>query len=149
MENVDIKFPKKNKIKDIQEIDEECFGERSGVIQVKKLKKRIDKREIVTAEIGDEIVGYLVFNQGEKSLQANRLGVSSSHRRKGVGKKLINYLEEVAKTRGGEKIVLCHVRQSNKAALKFYKKHGYNMVKREEGFYSDGENAYRLMKNIS
>ena len=53
--------------------------------------------------------------------QIRYMGVSSEHRRIGLGSEMVNKLEDIAKTKGAKKIVL----NARAEAIKFYESLGY------------------------
>lgn len=75
----------------------------------------------------DECVGVsrLQFNSPEEA-QVRFMGVHDDHQGKGVGKKLMNYLEEKAKEKGTKKIML----QARENAVPFYLSIGYVVVEK-------------------
>ncbi len=62
----------------------------------------------------------------EDSFYINTLAVSSSERRRGFGKLLLDHANELA-IKGGFKYLTLHVWADNLAALKLYKKWGFNI----------------------
>ena len=73
----------------------------------------------------DECVGVsrLQFNSAEEA-QVRFMGVRDDQQGKGVGKKLMHYLEEKARQKGAKKVVL----QARENAVKFYLSIGYVVV---------------------
>jgi ribosomal protein S18 acetylase RimI-like enzyme len=69
--------------------------------------------------------------------------------RKGVGGKLLGFMEEMAAREGGRRI---YVETSSSppysAARSFYKTHGYRVVSLLNDFYRDGDHKITLMKEI-
>ena len=93
---------------------------------------------------GDDIVGVgrlTYFQNGEG--QIRYMGVVDSHLKQGIGRSLLEYLENEAKKMGLEKIFL----NSRDEALFFYSKCGYKaMGKPYEGFA--GIIHTRMVKNL-
>ena len=92
---------------------------------------------------GDEILGYIGFRE-PTGMESNRhvyelnIAVHPSHRRKGLGRILIEELKVLAQLRGKSKLRL-RVLSSNPGAIAFYKVCGF----KEEGrlvkeYYLDG-----------
>ena len=73
----------------------------------------------------DDCVGVsrLQFNSAEEA-QVRFMGVRDDQQGKGVGKKLMHYLEEKARQKGAKKVVL----QARENAVKFYLSIGYVVV---------------------
>lgn len=75
----------------------------------------------------DECVGVsrLQFNSSEEA-QVRFMGVRDDQQGKGVGKKLMSYLEEKAKEKGAKKVML----QARENAVQFYLSIGYAVVEK-------------------
>jgi ribosomal protein S18 acetylase RimI-like enzyme len=69
------------------------------------------------------------------------LGVAPGYRRTGLGSRLLERAVE------DHPAVGCHVRVSNDRALGFYLDHGFVVDGRENGYYRDGTDAYRLVRD--
>lgn len=75
------------------------------------------------------------------------IAVLKEHRRKGVATMLLKTaLEEF--TKKGCEVSFLEVRVSNEPAINLYKKMGYEIVDRITGYYSDGEDAFVMEKNL-
>lgn len=87
-------------------------------------------------------VSRLQFNSPEEA-QVRFMGVRDDQQGKGVGKKLMEYLEEKAKEKGAKKVML----QARENAVKFYLSIGYELM--EKTFLLWGLiQHYRMEKNI-
>jgi ribosomal protein S18 acetylase RimI-like enzyme len=84
------------------------------------------------------VVGFaLVRPDGYLSL----IGVDPDHRRRGLGSRLLQRaIDDHAE-------LSCHVRSINGDALGFYAEHGFLVAGRVEGYYRDGTDAYRLVRD--
>ena len=71
--------------------------------------------------------GYILF-----------LAVAEDYREQGFGKRLVANVAEAHST------VTCHARTTNNAALRFYKRLGFEVKRRIDGYYEDGGDAYYL-----
>lgn len=71
--------------------------------------------------------GYLLF-----------LAVHPEARNRGLGRRLVATVAEEHGT------VTCHARSSNEAALRFYRRLDFEVVRRIAGYYEDGGDAYLL-----
>ena len=100
----------------------------------------------LAALIGDEVVGYLgcycVAGEGE----ITNVAVKSSHRRKGIGGKLLERLYEEAKALHTQEFFL-EVRESNEAAIALYSRQGFVKEGVRKNFYEKPvENAVIMWK---
>lgn len=95
---------------------------------------------IMAVNNSDEVIGVcrLQFNSAEEA-QLRYMGVQDSARGSGIGKKLITYAEQKAKSRSAHKMIL----QARENAVDFYKKCGYEIV--EKSYLMWGEIQHYLM----
>lgn len=75
------------------------------------------------------------------------VAVAPLFRRRGVGKKLLLALEEFAKNKGAERMLL-EVREGNLSARGLYEKQGFSAFGVRKNYYEDGENAIVMQKTI-
>jgi ribosomal-protein-alanine N-acetyltransferase len=77
----------------------------------------------------------------------NLLAVDPSHRRRGVGRRLVRWLEETALTAGTFTIGL-ELRAENLGARAFYATLGYRELARIPGYYQGVEAAIRMQRDL-
>lgn len=77
----------------------------------------------------------------------SNLGVTAPYRRKGLGRHLVSRLERQFVLEGTEGVLL-EVRVSNTEAQEFYHRLGYRVAFLLSGYYSNGEDALVMMKDI-
>jgi ribosomal-protein-alanine N-acetyltransferase len=87
-----------------------------------------------------------MFYGGSKA-HLNLLGVDATWRSMGIGHRLLTWLEKCAITAGLECCQL-ELRESNRAARKFYTAHGYTEIERVRGYYQQQENAIRMARSL-
>ena len=75
------------------------------------------------------------------------VAVAPSFRRQGLGEKLLLALEDFAKSKGAERLLL-EVREGNSPARGLYEKQGFSAFGVRKNYYSDGENAIVMQKTI-
>jgi len=71
-----------------------------------------------------ESLGYVYFGKDKNNLEIWNIQIKRNIQRKGIGKKLINFIIEHAKKTKLKKIIL-EVHGKNKKAIKFYEKMGF------------------------
>ena len=76
----------------------------------------------------------------ETELELTEIVVKANYRKKGYGRRLIDWLVEHAVERGG-RIMHLEVRTSNSSAIQLYTRMGFVKVGRRRGYYQDGEDA--------
>jgi ribosomal-protein-alanine N-acetyltransferase len=100
---------------------------------------------IVLVEDGT-IIGFVAaVPSGTRIARILMLAVLADRRRLSFGSRLMNGLYSSCNRNGIDTIVL-EVRKSNKSALTFYERHGFVVCGDIKRFYSNGEDAYKMMK---
>uniref|UniRef100_A0A914P8Q3 N-terminal methionine N(alpha)-acetyltransferase NatE n=1 Tax=Panagrolaimus davidi TaxID=227884 RepID=A0A914P8Q3_9BILA len=69
-------------------------------------------------------------------IYVSAFGLIPMARSKGVGKLMMEHVLKLAEETPGIKYIGLHVHSPNKEALKFYKRHGFNVVHLNENYYS-------------
>ncbi|UCD92904.1 MAG: GNAT family N-acetyltransferase [Methanobacteriota archaeon] len=90
------------------------------------------------------IVGTL---SGFRTARILVIAVLEPHRCKGIGTALLNEFTNACGMKGLSNIEL-EVRKSNKGAIKFYEKHGYQVIDIIPHFYNDGEDGFKMLRNL-
>jgi len=103
-----------------------------------KFVKDNDKQLLVYEEDG-KICGYAmiefvekeesIYRKYTKYLEVGELGVDSNCRSKGIGKKLMSHIENIAKQKQVDEIQL-NMWEFNQRALNFYERSGYETFRR-------------------
>lgn len=75
------------------------------------------------------------------------IAVAPEARRRGAASLLLLSTIRRLKFRGIERLTLM-VRQSNRAALEFYVRHGFEVVRRSSQYYEDGEDGWLMRREI-
>lgn len=137
-------------------LDQECFP--PGISYTRQeLKIYIRRRGAFTLVAedrdnaqsdGDEgsVKGFIVA-QGGTTGHIITIDVSKSARRSGVGSRLLAAAEKRLQASGSEAVSL-ETAVDNSAALAFYKRHGYSIVRIWPRYYSNGVDALVLSKNL-
>jgi len=93
----------------------------------------------------DTLIGYcnywVLFDQGE----INKICIDEKYRKQGLATKLLDRVFEEFQVEGCFSVSL-EVRVSNVPAQKLYEKYGFMRVVVKEKYYSDGEDAYYMIK---
>lgn len=93
------------------------------------------------------VAGFAIMRYSQDSAHLNLLAVDPGHRRQGLGRRLIEWLEETAAT-AGTFLVGLELRASNHSALAFYTKLGYRELGRVAGYYQGVEPAIRMSRDL-
>jgi ribosomal-protein-alanine N-acetyltransferase len=105
-----------------------------------------DTNVLVATERG-KLVGFAIMEFGETQAHLSLLAVRPSHRRLGVGTRLIEWLAECA-LMAGIGIVHLELRAQNQAARNFYRRLGFVETEYVPGYYRGVETAIRMTRDI-
>lgn len=96
-------------------------------------------KQLIVAELDGKICGFSVLQEIRKEaspyklpqhfLDLDEFGISSAHRRQGVGTALMDYIRKYARELGIERIEL-NMWEFNQAALAFYEANGFTTYRR-------------------
>lgn len=98
-----------------------------------------------TAEGG--IAGFGIMKYDDEEAHLLLLAVRPALGRRGIGSRLVHWLEKAALVAGIRQIQL-EARVTNGAARSFYRRHGYREVALLPGYYSGREASVRLVKEL-
>lgn len=99
------------------------------------------------AKTENKIVGFIGIWLEPTRLHIINVAVHPEYRNEGVGTQLLLFAINYAKERKFKEVSL-EVRKSNENAIRLYKKLGFEVVEDLKAYYQDGEDGYRLFKNI-
>jgi ribosomal-protein-alanine N-acetyltransferase len=102
---------------------------------------------VLTARYHDTAIGFAVMRFGDEAAHLNLLAVEPVHRRRGVAKRMMTWLEETALTAGTFTIGL-ELRATNQTAFAFYLALGYQELGRVAGYYQGVEPAIRMARDV-
>jgi [ribosomal protein S18]-alanine N-acetyltransferase len=98
-------------------------------------------------EYQQERVGYIGVWITEPNAEIQNLLVLEKYQEKGFGKAFIEYVIDFCKGYNVKDITL-EVRASNSRANRLYKASGFKVVSVRKNYYSDGEEAWLMMKSL-
>ena len=129
-------------------MDQECFP--SGIAYSKQeLKGYVRHRGVFTlvaVDAKDGIGGFIVAHSGPTG-HIITIDVVAAARRSGMGSRLLQAAEERLRS-GGSRAVGLETAVDNLAALSFYKRHGYSVVRTWPRYYSNGVDALVMKKEL-
>jgi ribosomal-protein-alanine N-acetyltransferase len=102
---------------------------------------------VVVARTPPRIAGFGIMRYGDDEAHLDLLGVHPGHRREGLGRRLVEWLEKVALV-AGISMVFLEVRESNRVAQAFYERLGYRKLARLAQYYQGRESAMRMGREL-
>jgi ribosomal-protein-alanine N-acetyltransferase len=103
---------------------------------------------VLAARAGTAIVGFAIMRYADDTAHLNLLAVAAAHRRRGIGRRLVAWLEATALTAGTFTIAL-ELRAGNEGARAFYAALGYRELARVPGYYQGRESAIRMVRDVA
>jgi ribosomal-protein-alanine N-acetyltransferase len=102
---------------------------------------------VLTAIAGGPVAGFAIMRYADDVAHLNLLAIDLTHRRRGVARRLMTWLEETALT-AGTFIIGLELRATNDAAYAFYATLGYRELGRVPGYYQGIEPAIRMARDV-
>ena len=147
-----------NDLNRVRDINVECLPENYSKFFYRDLYRRFPETFIV-AEADGQIQGYIMcrIERGLskfKSLRPARLchvvsiAVREPYRRRGIATAVLHMAMENGRESYGASECYLEVRISNKPALDLYERLSFSRVKRNYGYYMDGEDAWMMAIRI-
>ena len=113
---------------------------------VARLIRREDT-EVVCVRANNLVVGFAVMQFFDDEAHLVLFAVSRLHRKKGLGRRLLEWLESMAEVAMIGTIRL-EVRRKNKIGRAFYRALGYREVAVIRGYYEGREDAVRMERTL-
>ena len=102
----------------------------------------------MVAEVDGAVVGYLIWERHESRMQLLNLAVAFEHRRRGIGRALVERLATLAFGASVPRMAI-EVRESQDGAHLFLKAAGFVALNVLRGYYRDStEDAYVFSRKI-
>jgi len=95
-----------------------------------------------------QIAGFAIMRYGDDDAHLELLAVAAPYRRAGVGRQLLEWLEQCAVVAGIFSVAL-EVRAGNEGAQLFYKRMGYRALVQLPGYYQGIEAAIRMGRDLA
>ena len=135
-------------LQQVMTIEKESFSDPWHISTFKReLRQRKKYTHFYVARQNNEVIGYIVFYIfcGEGHIM--NIAVASEYRRRGVAKYLLACALEVVRNNAGEEVFL-EVAVNNTAAQGLYRQFGFEVYGIRKRYYSNGEDAYVLRKEM-
>lgn len=92
-----------------------------------------------------KVFAYIDFWILYEQAEICKIAIAEPLRRRGLGTILMKEALKIIQKEGVEQVNL-EVRVDNEAAIRLYKKFGFEIVYVKKGYYEDGVDAYQMMK---
>ncbi len=115
----------------------------------KRILKNLKHPDVagVSAREGRNLAGFAIMHFSEETAHLNLIAVLPSYQHCGLGRALMEWHEETARTAGIRHIDL-EVRDTSISARRFYRHLGYREQRLIPGYYSNGESAVTMLKSL-
>jgi ribosomal protein S18 acetylase RimI-like enzyme len=112
-----------------------------------RVERLLDDAETagVVALSATRIVGFAIMTLGADHAHFVLLAVRPSHRQRGVGRRVVEWLITTAATAGVQSVHV-ELRARNRSAYVFYRALGFAETLRLDGYYAGRETAIRMMR---
>ncbi|TFH85901.1 N-acetyltransferase [Billgrantia azerbaijanica] len=134
----------------IVRLEEAAFaGDRFSRRQLWHLLNRAHALTLVAEDEHGALLGYglLLFRRGSSRVRLYSFCVHPTARGGGIGRRLLEALEAVARERGGERLEL-EVRVDNRVALGLYRRAGFRLRRWLDDYYADGCAGWQMEKTL-
>jgi len=120
-----------------------------------RVLRAIDDRDTVTLvatdtgrRASDALAGFAIMEFGEERAHLVLLAVRATHRRHGIGRRMLAWLIASAHTAGVRSLHL-ELRANNEAARAFYRAMGFSETILVPGYYRGRESALRMIRLVA
>ena len=94
--------------------------------------------------IDNNLVGFIHINKLYENIDIVNIIVNKDYRDKGIGTKLLNYIVDNYKDINS---IMLEVRESNNAAIEFYKKNNFKVINVRKKYYGN-EDALIMKRDV-
>jgi ribosomal-protein-alanine N-acetyltransferase len=108
---------------------------------------RYPESVVLAARYHGVLAGFAIMRYGDDVAHLNLLAVDPAHRRRGLARRIMTWLEDTALT-AGTFIIGLELRATNEAAFAFYGALGYRELGRVAGYYQGVEPAIRMARDV-
>jgi ribosomal-protein-alanine N-acetyltransferase len=124
-------------------------GDRFSRRQLWHLLNRAHAESLLAEAEEGRLLGYgtLLFRRGSRRVRLYSFCVHPEARGSGLGRQILESLERLAASRGGEALGL-EVRADNRIALGLYRRMGFRLERWLEDYYEDGCAGWQMSKPL-
>ena len=133
MVEIKIKTMTPEDVVQVHKVEEACFSVPWSLENFERIF-RYKENYYLTAWDGDTIVGFIGLMAVAGEGDITNVAVLPSHRKQGIGDRLVKSMIDLAKEKEISKIML-EVRSSNEAAIHLYEKYGFEFLCIRKNYY--------------
>ncbi len=133
-------------LKEVYRINRDSFTSDAWLLEAFKREFELSYSYKYVLEHAGRVIGYIIFWIIDREATVMTFALSREYRGKGLGKFFFREMMERIR-KYADKIIL-DVRKSNIKAIRLYKDLGFRIVKERKKFYSDGEDAFMMEKEL-
>lgn len=113
----------------------------------RRIRELLADRETLTLVAGERerVVGFAVMTFGDERAHLVLMAVRSTHQRRGIASRMLEWLLEPAAVAGMASIHV-EMREHNVPALAFYRAHGFAETRELPGYYRGREAGIRMAR---
>lgn len=102
---------------------------------------------VIVARKDNSLAGFGIMTYADQNANLDLLAVKIQFRRRGIGKQIVTWLEEVARAAGILNVYV-QVRKINRGAITFYAKCGFHVIDEIGGYYEGAETGVIMCKSV-
>ena len=114
----------------------------------RELTKKRKNAYLYVAKLHKKVIGFIVFYIFNGEGHIHNFAVDTGYRRRGIGKYLLESALQIIEKNGVDEVFL-EVSVKNTAALELYKKYHFQVFGVRKRYYSNGDDAYVLRKEMN
>lgn len=131
----------------LESIERACFG--ADAWSAGQLREELQGDRLVLAHVDEfGVQGFASVRLFVPDAELMRIGVGLGSRRQGVATRLLEAVEEAARARGADRMLL-EVADDNVAAIALYRRAGYRESGRRRSYYRSGADAVLMDRTLA
>lgn len=142
-----IELMKLEDLDQVLEIESLCFADPWNKKYIEDELKNTELCRLFVDRVDDKIVAFGSMWIMFENCDIVKIAVKPEYQRKGYGQQMLDYLIDEAKNNGCEFIHL-EVRTTNEPAIGLYEKNNFVTVRTRNHYYSNGDDAYDMIRNV-
>lgn len=148
MQKIEVRDMTDNDLNRVMEIENSCFVAPWKLDDLKRELHDNVLANLYVVTVDDHVVGFSNYWQTFDSGTVCQIAIDKRYQHQSLGSRLMDEIIKDAYIKKVKTLTL-EVRESNKNAINFYLKHGFKIVLSKENYYSNGENAIYMIKEVN